>query len=94
MKTTPVITALVKNPSIPKAGYPNQWYMYPPRVGEMERMTEWVAMLSPRLVPVAVSGTTLVIILVVSVSMRVSPMTSGASTKQSWRRVDVMVCRR
>ena len=31
--------------------------MYPPTVGEMARIMEWVAMLRPREVPVAVSGT-------------------------------------
>ena len=46
-------------------------------------MREWVAMLSPRLVPVAVSGTAFVMMLLVSVLRRAPPIIIGMSTRQS-----------
>ena len=55
-----IIAPFIKNPSRPKLGYPMKAYRYPPRVGVMVRIRECVAMLRPRLVPVAVSGTHLV----------------------------------
>lgn len=58
------------------------------------RMREWVAMLSPSEVPVAVSGTCLVSMLLAMVFMRLPDTTSGMQTTTSnhsvltpaWRR--------
>lgn len=54
--------------------------MYPPIVGDTARIMEWVAMLSPREVPVAVSGTLLVIVELVMVLRRAPDITMGTRT--------------
>ncbi len=61
--------------------------MYPPRVGETVRIMECVAMLSPSEVPVAFSGTLLVIVLLDIVLRRAPDITIGIMTKHNAKSV-------
>ena len=71
------MTPLKMKPSKPKLGYPNQEYMYPPVVGATIPMIDCVAMLRPRAVPVAESGTHFVMVLLVMVFRRVVAIIMG-----------------
>ena len=55
-------------------------------------MSECVAMLRPSEVPVAVSGTTFVMVLLVRVLMRAPLIIIGMRIMQSWRREEVIDC--
>ena len=70
-------------PSAPKECHPKRWNMIPPKNGDTERIRDVVAIAMPRMAPVSLDGTALVITAMETIFRIPPPNTIGIRTMQN-----------